>query len=341
MYKRTILYLVGLTILAIGCWLIVALFFGFPGWGRQLLMTAGCWLAAVSLFWFARRLDHRAWLAAGFLVLAALLLPASVLIRIIPNDMSDPFGSNLLLIHFVVLSAALILAALLFANGRKLLELEQKADVGSQPSSPASRIPPASYLILSALLLAKAMHSLYQYTLWDNTYDSLGYICLSGPILAVFLAGFLLIVLLPGRTKLVGYLFLLMMPALLIAVSTLGQRVNFRQLTEVRASQVSRAIEAYYEDNGRYPQELHQLTPRYILSLPEPAIIFGQDWCFDSSGAEYVLGYVTCDHWSDPRLYGRIYSSTGGEGAEVKQPCEEEIAAMIARAPQYYELRRD
>jgi hypothetical protein len=281
------------------------------------------------------------WLAAGLLVLAALFLPASALMRIIPNDMSDPFGSNLLLILFVVLSSALILAALLFAIGLKLLELEQKANVGAQPSSSASRIPPAFFLVFSALLLAKAMHSLYQYTLWDNTYDSLGYICLAGPILAVFLAGFLLIVLLPGRTKLVGYLLLLMMPALLIAISTLGQRVNFRQLTEERASQVSRAIEAYYEDDGRYPQELHQLTPRYILSVPEPAVIFGQDWCYDSREDAFTLGYVTRDHWSDPRLYGRVTRFTGTEPVEPNTVCEEEIAALKARAPQYYELRRD
>ena len=160
-------------------------------------------------------------------------------------------------------------------------------------------------------------------------------------ILTVFFAGFMLIITLPDRAKVAGYFYLLIMPALLIAVSTFGQGVDFRQLTEERAAQVSGALESYYSQNGRYPQELRQLTPRHMLSLPEPVILFGQEWCYDGGGQDYALGYVTRDHWSDPRLYGRVNSSTGGEGNEPERICVEEIAALIARAPRYYELRRD
>lgn len=341
MTKRTVFYLVGLTVLAGASWLIVTMIFGYPGLGRQLVLAGVFWLLAVATFWIARRLNYKVFLAAGIFVLIALFLPASVLLSIFPSESAEPLGSSLLLGLFLLLSAALVLSAALFSSGIGLHGSGPEADAAPAAARSVSSKTAVFLLMLSAVLLAKSLHSLYRFTLWDNTHDGLGYICLGGPILAVFFAGFLLAAMLPGRAKVMGFLYVLIVPGLLIAVSTLGQRVDIRQLTEERAARVSGALDAYYEANGRYPQELRQLTPRYTLSLPEPAVIFGQNWCYESGEDAYVLGYVTRDHWSDPRLYGRVVIATSADDFENSPICEAEIAALIARAPQYYEVRRD
>jgi hypothetical protein len=158
---------------------------------------------------------------------------------------------------------------------------------------------------------------------------------------ALFLSTVLLVATLPGSAKLLGLLYLLFMPFLLLTVTAIAQRVDFRQLTEDRAARVSQALEAYYDQEGHYPQDLRQLTPQYILSLPAPVILLGQTWCYDVGEDEYRLGYVDREHWSDPRLFGHTHSAKNDEAPHLPPLCEEEIAALIARAPHYYEIKRE
>jgi len=138
--------------------------------------------------------------------------------------------------------------------------------------------------------------------------------------------------------KWAGFLYSLLIPALMIAVSARAQRVDFRQLTEERAERVTQAIETYYAREGHYPQDLRQLVPRYVLSLPGPVIIYGQDWCYDGGEDYYRLGYVYREHWSDPDLHGRIYR-TKGETLDLPGICAEEIAALENRYPAFRERR--
>ena len=345
MIKRKVFYLLALALLGIGCWLFVTILFGYPGLGHNLLLTAGCWLFAIAIIWVARRLGHKIWIVAGLVFLVVLLLPASVLIRVFPNDQAQPFASSMALTLFLIMSLSLIIAAMLLSTGVSLYKTVQKDGEGNGAGGQVShqtigRMAVVS-LLLGSLLLAKALHSLYWLTLWDNTYDGLGYIGLVFPFLAVFLAGLLLIVTLPAKAKVRGFMYWLFMPALLIVVSTFAQRVDFKQLTEERAERVSQALESYYNQKGHYPQDLNQLTPKYILSLPKPEILFGQDWCYDGGGYFYRLGYVYREHWSDPRLFGRIHSSTYEEAPHLPPLCEEEISALIALAPHYYEIKRE
>ncbi len=183
-------------------------------------------------------------------------------------------------------------------------------------------------------MLAKTLYNLYWLTVWDNTDDPLGYFWLGFPVLAALFSGVMLSITLPGRTKLAGFLYSLLIPALMIAVSARAQSVDFRQLTEERAGRASQAIETYYAREGRYPQDLRQLTPGYVLSLPGPVIIYGQDWCYDGGDDYYRLGYVYREHWSDPRLSGRIYK-TKGEAPDLYRMCEEEVVALQKRYPDY------
>jgi hypothetical protein len=119
---------------------------------------------------------------------------------------------------------------------------------------------------------------------------------------------------------------------LMIVVSARAQDVDFRQMTDEHARQVSRAIEVYYAREGRYPQELRQLTPRYVLSVPGPIMILGQDWCYDGGEGYYRLGYVYRDHWSDPRLTGRTISIKGNV-PDLPPICDAEISTLRQQSP--------
>jgi hypothetical protein len=72
---------------------------------------------------------------------------------------------------------------------------------------------------------------------------------------------------------------------------------------------------------------LSQLTPWYVVSLPKPMTIYGQDWCYESGGGYYRLGYLDREHWSDPRLIGRVYRSVA-ETADAQPICTDEFTAI-------------
>lgn len=266
----------------------------------------------------------------GLAALIAMRLPPQVLITIFPPQGVEPFGSSILLALFVVLAAALVLSLLLLVYGLANAGREQDPLAGR-------RITAVIAILLSFVLLAASLHSAYRFTLWDNTHDALGLICLSGPFLAIFFATILALLALPGKTKLVAVLFALLTPAALAGISFYGGRIDIREQAETRADRVTLALEDYRQTNGRYPHDLSDLTPRYLLTLPEPGVIFAQEWCYESDGAGYALGYVTRDHWSDPRLYARV--RFGGTGHD-QNVCETAVAALAARAPDYFTRMR-
>ena len=151
------------------------------------------------------------------------------------------------------------------------------------------------------------------------------------PVMAVIFSSFLLFFVLLYRTKPAGFLYLLLIPAL-IAISARAQQVDFRQLTEERAKHVSQLIENHHDRVGRYPENLRELTPWYAFPLPGPVIIYGEDWCYDGSVDYFRLGYIYREHWSSPNLIGQIYKSKG-EIPDLHPMCEEEAAALMKRYP--------
>jgi hypothetical protein len=94
--------------------------------------------------------------------------------------------------------------------------------------------------------------------------------------------------------------------------------------TEWRAASIDRAIRRYYLDNGSYPTDLAELTPRYLLILPVPYIIPGQDWCYEGGTDYYRLGYVYREYFSTPASV-RI-TSFEGQPPDPAWPCEQEAA---------------
>lgn len=333
--KNKALYLFGLIVLTLGCWLTARLYWGSVNPSELIVLAIVIWLFASGLVLATRRISATVWICAGLLILAMLSLPASVLVYIFPSRLTQPFDSAMALTLFLILSIALFVAAMLLKSGLKLTTEWQNADavedVDSQTQRKHAGRTAVVVLALDALLLAKAFHYLYWLMVWDSTYDPLKYMWLLFPFLAVLFSAFVLVITSPGWRKLAGGLYVLLIPALIV-LSTYAQQVDFRQLTEERAERTRVVIESYYAREGRYPQDLRQLTPRYSLSLPRPVIIYGQDWCYDGGNEFYRLGYVYREHWSDPRLVGRIYE-TVGEMPDRDRICDEEIAALQERYP--------
>jgi len=329
--KIKMFYLLVILILTIVCWQVTIFVFGYRGIGWQIISVVVCLLCTFALVSAARRASERIWIYTGLFILAGLFLPASLIVDIFPGRWSLPFGSYMSFTLLLIVCTALVIAALLFYSALNLYKEWRNASAVAQRKQAGKTV--VLVLVLSALLLARALYNLYWFIVWDSTSDPLGYLWLYILIPAALFANIVLIIILPGRTKLAGGLYLLLIPAL-VAVSARAQGVNFRQLTEERAERASQAIETYYARKGRYPQNLRQLTPGYTLSLPGPVIIYGQDWCYDRGDDYYRLGYVYREHWSTPFLVGQIYKTN--QAPDLDRICGKEIAALQKRYPQQF-----
>ncbi len=278
--------------------------------GAAAVASLFCGLFALVLPKIIERVNPKVWIFTGLILLALLLIPTSLLF------------SNLTTAAFFLIPLALVNAAFLLYSGLSL-----------RSSEPQARIIIPIFFV-GILLILGTLFKIYDLTVWDTTYDPLKYILLFAPMLAILLSALTLLIALPSKTKLAGIAYLLLVPVLMIWVSTLAQQVDFRVLTSQRAERVVQAIESFYAREGHYPASLSELTPRYILALPEPVIIYGQTWCYESGDGYYRLGYVDREHWSDPRMIGRIYKAEG-QTSEQSLMCEAEITAIQQSNPDY------
>jgi len=347
--KLKVFYILALIILTLGCWLTAITFLGSMSLGAiigftpvwLIVFAIMSWILTSALVAGARRINPIAWVFAGLLILIVWLLPASIFVKFFPVQDGDPLGIQLAFTLLVIFSLALIVLPLLLNSGLTLYKTWQNADVQTGPAGSGDEKSQrkhtgraaAAVLITAVLLLAGALYNFFWFMVWDSTGDGLGVLWLPIPILVVFSSTIMLFITLPEKTKLATFSFLLLIPAL-IGIFALSQRVDFRQLTEVRAARVSQAIEAYYNKKGHYPRNLRQLTPWYLFSIPSPVIIYGQDWCYDGGEDYYRLGYIDREHWSAPHLIGRIVQ-TKGEGPELYGVCEAEAVALQKRHPDY------
>jgi hypothetical protein len=290
--------------------------------------------------------SHNVWVLAAILVLASLFLPTSLFLRLSRSQSQgwELFSSQHAMTLLMIFSVALVTVALLLHSGLKLLDEWRNRGASEVGESQAQRkrVSKATLLVfaLGALLLAKTLYNLYWFMIWDATTDPLAYLWLAIPVPAVLLSGIVLCIVLPGRTKLAGLLYSLFILALMIGVSARAQRVDFHRLTEERAERITQAIETYYIREGRYPQNLRQLTPLYILPLPGPVIIYGQDWCYQGGKDYYRLGYLDREHWSSPILFGRVYSAQGHPPLEM-DICQPAIDTYRTQHPDWDRVLQD
>jgi len=335
--------IVVLSALTLVCWEVIASILGhglFPLNPLSWLITLAAVVLLVSAMALgARRVGDGVWILVALLLLPGLSLPASVVNDIFTASPEPPLALTLMP------CVALLITALLLHSGLSAYKEWQQASAVEDGRSQAQRKragrAAAVVFFVGAVLLVKTLHHFYWFTVWDNAYDSLGYLLLLVPIPVALLSGVTLSITLSGRIKWAGFLYALLISGSMIAVSARAQQVDFCQLTEERAERVIRAVESYHAREGHYPQDLGQLTPGHALRLPGPVIIHGQDWCYDGDEDYYRLGYVDREHWSDPRLIGRIYR-TKRNVPDLHGVCKEEVAAMRKRYPDYqYEYRAD
>lgn len=315
--------------------------FGFLSW---LIALAIVLVSVSALVLAARRVSYKVWSLAALLILASLFLPASLFLWLSRPQGGELFSSQHAMTLLWMFPVALVTVALLLHSGLKRLDewRNMGALEGGASQAQRKRIGKATLLVfaLGALLLAKTLDNLYWFMIWDATTDPLGYLWLAIPISAVLLSGVVLCIALPGRTKLAGFLYSLFILALIIGVSARAQRVDLRQLTEGRAERITQAIETYYAREGRYPQNLQRLTPGYILSLPGPVIIYGQDWCYQGGKDYYRLGYLDREHWSSPILFGRVYSAKGHSPLKM-DICQPAIDTYRTQHPDWDQALQD
>jgi MFS family permease len=107
------------------------------------------------------------------------------------------------------------------------------------------------------------------------------------------LFGALLALFLPGWRRLAGALYGVLAPALLAAAFVVGWSISNTSVTAGRAGRIENALASYYQQNGRYPELLEQLTPGYLLfNLPAAGNNLERSWCYESGPQAYRLGYV-------------------------------------------------
>jgi len=324
-------------------WCLVASFlWGAPSLGRLIVWTIIGWLVASAVVLAARRVSHTVWIYVGLFILAVLFLPDAMTIEISAR-LPQPFKDPMTFMYLLTLPVALVVAALLLYSGLSLHRKWQNAGLEEDRVSQAQRkhTERASVvtLVLSALVLAKTFYNFYWFMVWDTTGDSVGNGWLLLPALVVLSSSALLFSLLPGKAKLAGFSYLLLIPVLIV-ISARAQSVDFRQLTEARAERATQAIEAYYAREGRYPQDLRQLIPWYALSLPGPVIMYGQGWCYQGGQDYYRLGYLDREHWSSPIIFGRVYSTKGHSPLKV-DVCQPAIDTYRAQHPDWDRLLHD
>ena len=338
--KVKALNLLTIVILTIAWWLVASLLFGAASLDRLIVLTIIGWLFASIVVLVAKKVSHTVWIIyAGLIILVTLFLPDAMLIEIsahLPQPFEDPMTFTILL----TLPVALVVAALLLYSGlnfhKKWRNTGLEEDRVSQAQRKYTGRASVVALVLSALVLAKVLYNFYWFMVWDTTGDSLGYLWLPFPILIVLFSSAFLFSLLPGKTKLAGFSYLLLIPVLIL-VATRAQSVDFRQLTEARAERARRAIEAYYAQEDRSPQNLQQLIPWYAISLPGPVIIYGQDWCYQGGKDYYRLGYLDSEHWSSPILFGRVNSAKGHNPLKV-DICQPAINTYRVQHPDWDRL---
>jgi hypothetical protein len=199
-----VFYLFALIILAIASWLSASLLWGSQGPERLIVWAIVAWLFVSALAWAARKMSAKVWIYAGLLNLAGLFLPASIFVRIFPARLSLPFESPMAITLLLILSMALATAALLLNSGLNLFKEWRNTGALEGGGSQAQRRHVGKtalfVLALGSLLLAKALHNLYWFMVWDTTYDPLEYLWLAIPVPAVLFSSVVLSIVLSLTT---------------------------------------------------------------------------------------------------------------------------------------------
>lgn len=149
---------------------------------------------------------------------------------------------------------------------------------------------------LAVILIAASAY----YVFWDGVWSSAHARAFEdhlpfGHIIFALAAGVFLALALKGRSRWAGPTFTLAITTIAVIALTWGWNVSAFELTAARAERVSNALERYLVDHQRYPDKLDELNPRYLLVIPPPVVVRQGGWCYQSSGNDFALGYISGD----------------------------------------------
>ena len=221
-----------------------------------------------------------AWLVWGqkgkqyllFFVLEVILLGISIRVtdmnRI--SDLSPHWLASMVSagLYLIVPWAGIVLSALLL---RGLLSSDQ----------PLNWQKVTSTLLMVAVFLLMIGYQAMLISMWDVATDGLGWILLWLTASAVGIGSAMLMTWsMPRKQLWVAILFAVTVPLVLVEARNIGTYDTNHTwgttpiiTTERRAEKIDNAIQRYYEKNNAYPQTLNDLTPFYLLYIPNPFII--------------------------------------------------------------------
>ena len=240
-----------------------------------------------------------------------------------------PIWINFVLLVLLYLTPILIpiLPAILVAKGVQ----KRSAD---QPDSKHSM---TFQFILAFLLIVYLVYILFWSSVWDQTQD-MGFGAFIFPFagISAIAAGMVMVSVLRGKSRIIGLLYLILVPVLFYQAYDLGSRSHYHVITENRAERIANALQKYHAREGHYPNELHALVPRDLLYIPQPIIFMGERWCYQGRDDDYQLTAFYREFWGSP-VSLKLYAS-GDNPPTTTLPCEERLASMKER---YYSAMED
>ena len=178
--------------------------------------------------------------------------------------------------------------------------------------------------VLAALLLVALGYQIGFARVWDSATDSVDSASLAMLVSWVGVAAAVIVELkLPKRRKAAARAFMLVVPLVAWIAVAAGGQVSPEVLTEKRAARIEGAVQRFHEQNGRYPSQLAELTPRYLWRIPEPIFIPGETWCYAGEGEAYRLGAVYRDPYHNEPATLRVYAAVG-EPLDLTWECDAE-----------------
>jgi len=242
----------------------------------------------------------------------------------LPNWLRYAIGLLFFSLPGLVVTLAAVWITSAFKSFSNPKEIQKKAKTA------ALWLPALLRFGLAGILLGYLAYSTLWASIWDHTSDGLGGVMFSmWASMAAIAAGMLMGIIYPKWHKSVGLVFAVLVPVLMFGAFRYGWDVSYHAITEERASRIQGALESFYAKNGRYPMELKELVPNYILWIPEPVIIQGEQWCYQGGQGYYWLGAFFREYFGTP-LSLHTYASTGNF-PDAGWACEQKLAKMKAQ----------
>ncbi len=188
----------------------------------------------------------------------------------------------------------------------------------------------AAGLAAAALILTLFITQFGEVWLLDIANDDLGVIFVT--LLPLLGGGIMTLLLIwSGRWRGLAVYVLLLSMTVVLGNKVQSADTSPTEVAAARAAQIDSAIQAYYQDNGTYPDDLLALTPRYLLTLPNAILFSKQNWCYEGGSDYYRFGYIYRPTYNAPDDYITIkMAGEAGNFPSETWACDAQLAAYHA-----------